>query len=157
MILAIDPGTTQSAWVLMDEQYRPLGFAKEDNTKVKAHIATLAATPNYLDAVVVEMMSSYGMPVGKEVLDACVWIGRFIEACPDKTRCATILRREVKLNLCHSARAKDGNAIQALKDRFGDKGTKAAPGWFYGFKADCWQAYALGVTWLDGCEFTEVH
>ena len=29
------------------------------------------------------------------------------------------------------------------------KGTKKAPGWFYGFSGDMWQAYALGVTYID--------
>ena len=38
---------------------------------------------------------------------------------------------------------------QALKDRFGDKGTKKKPGHFYGFSKDIWQAYALGVYWID--------
>ena len=28
-------------------------------------------------------------------------------------------------------------------------GTKAEPGWFYGFRADVWQAYALAVYVAD--------
>jgi hypothetical protein len=52
-------------------------------------------------------------------------------------------------------RAKDSNIRQSLVDRFAPgernygKGTKAKPGFFYGFAADAWQAYALGVTYLD--------
>jgi hypothetical protein len=44
----------------------------------------------------------------------------------------------------------------AIVDRFASgqpnrgKGTKAKPGWFYGFRADIWQAYALAVLVADG-------
>ncbi len=94
------------------------------------------------------MIASYGLAVGKEVFETCVWIGRFIECfkCPFTWY---IYRKEEKMNLCGSMKAKDSNIRQALIDRFGVVGTKREKGWFYGFKKDIWSAYAVGVTFLD--------
>ena len=86
----------------------------------------------------------------------CVWIGRFIEqlsCCCDIVQ--TLPRQTVKAHLCQSVRAKDSNVRQALVDRFAPgetnygKGTKKAPGFFYGFSADIWQSFALAVTYND--------
>lgn len=93
------------------------------------------------------MIASYGMPVGKEVFETCVWIGKFAQASNLKEK--YIYRKDEKMNLCHSMKAKDSNIRQALIDRFGPVGTKKNPGWFYGFKADIWSAYAVGITYLD--------
>ena len=103
------------------------------------------------------MVASYGMAVGQTVFDTCVWIGRFYELWSQWCDVHKMFRKEIKMNLCGQTRAKDSNIRQALVDRFsyerhaakGGKGTKADPGWFYGFKSDVWQAYALGVTWID--------
>lgn len=102
---------------------------------------------NCVGDIVIEMIASYGMPVGKEVFETCVWIGKFAEASGMKEN--YIYRKDEKMNLCHSMKAKDSNIRQALIDRFGIVGTKKNPGWFYGFKADIWQAYAVGITYLD--------
>ena len=102
------------------------------------------------DLLVIEMIASYGMPVGKEVFDTCVWIGQFKEIATMKNKKVEyIYRKDEKMNLCNSMKAKDSNIRQALIDRFGVVGTKKNPGWFYGFKKDIWQAYAVGVTYLD--------
>jgi hypothetical protein len=96
------------------------------------------------------MVASYGMAVGKEVFDTCVWIGIFKEVARRTGMSVQhIYRKDIKLNLCGQVKAKDANVRQALIDRFGVVGTKKNPGWFYGFKADVWAAYALAVTYLD--------
>lgn len=102
------------------------------------------------DITVIEMVASYGMPVGKEVFDTCVWIGRFTQQADEIGKeYKYIYRKDEKMNICNSMKAKDSNIRQALIDRFGEVGTKKNPGWFYGFKTDIWQAYAVGVTYLD--------
>jgi hypothetical protein len=161
-ILAIDPGNTESAWVVVDATTRrPLHFAKQPNADVLRICYGYGPNVTY-DHVAIEMIRSYGMAVGAEVFETCVWIGRFTEALtvPDTASIGAVdtdlvYRSEVKLHHCHSTKAKDSNVRQALVDRFATgqpnhgKGTKAEPGWFYGFRADVWQAYALGVYIAD--------
>lgn len=80
------------------------------------------------DLLVIEMIASYGMAVGKEVFDTCVWIGRFKEtAIMNHKKVEYIYRKDEKMNICHSMKAKDSNIRQALIDRFGEVGTKKNP------------------------------
>ncbi len=143
-ILAIEAGNEESAYCLIyTKTYKPMEFGKIDNTMMLIKLKELK-----YDKLIIEMIASYGMAVGASVFDTCVWIGRFIQ----RRDCADfeyIYRKEEKMNLCYSMKAKDSNIRQALIDRFGDVGTKKNPGWFYGFKKDIWAAYAVGVTWLD--------
>lgn len=139
-ILAIDPGNIESAYCVIDSKtYKPLGFNKIKNETLE--VGFWNQNQYKIDKLVIEMIASYGMPVGKEVFDTCVWIGRFIEAYDKDYK--FIYRKDEKMNLCHSMKAKDSNIRQALIDRFGVVGTKKKPGWFYGFKKDIWSAYAV--------------
>lgn len=152
-ILAIDPGNIESAYCVIDaDTYKPLLFGKEENNKILEKISKYQLF-NCFDEIdfVIEMIASYGMPVGKEVFDTCVWIGRFAERMMrfHVDEVYYIYRKEEKINLCGSMKAKDSNIRQALIDRFGVVGTKKNKGWFYGFKKDIWSAYAVGVTYLD--------
>lgn len=141
MIVAIDPGNEYSAYCVIDpETYKPIRFAKLKNHDLKQAL--------WKTDTVIEIVESYGMPVGVEVFQTCVWIGRFIEVIGEEN-VWTIGRKEIKLHICGTVRAKDSNIRQALMERFGDKGTKNNPGWFYGFKEDVWSAYAIGVTYID--------
>lgn len=156
MILAIDPGNEKSAYVLMSKGLRPLEFKKTGNDAILKRIPLLMDM--YGDfTLAIEMVASYGMPVGREVFETCFWAGMFWQAANVKEK-RLIYRMDEKLNLCHDSRAKDANIRQALIDRFAPgvpnngKGTKKNPGWFYGFSADVWQAYAVGVTCADMME-----
>jgi hypothetical protein len=157
-LLAIDPGNTESGWVVIDVDTRqPVAFDRTPNDELRRSIRS----GNFDDCnhVVIEMVASYGMAVGADVFETCVWIGRFDEAFPPPlTRVELVKRLAVKVHHCHSARATDANIRQALVDRFAHgqpnhgKGTKAQPGWFHGFHRDIWQAYALAVYAADTCQ-----
>ena len=154
-IIAIDPGNIESAYCVIDSKtYKPLEFDKIKNETLEAGFWN--QNQYKIDKLVIEMIASYGMAVGKEVFDTCVWIGRFIElASLQAIEVEYIYRKDEKMNLCHSMKAKDSNIRQALIDRFGQVGTKKNPGWFYGFKKDIWSAYAVGVTYLDKLKESE--
>lgn len=151
IVLAIDPGNEQSAYVVLGEQGNLHSFAKLPNHSVLHNLPGMRDA-NLVDALAIEMIASYGMPVGREVFETCVWIGRFIEAWGGPY--TLVYRKDVKLHLCGQPRAKDSNIRQALIDRYGGKdravGKKATPGPLYGVSADVWSALAIAVTFADG-------
>lgn len=147
MILAIDPGPIESAYLVL-ENGNPLEFGKQPNDWIMEFLEE----DHVEQHLAVEMIASYGMPVGREVFETCVWIGRFIQAWGGSH--TLVYRRDVKLYLCNSARAKDGNVRAALIDKYGGKdkaiGKKATPGPLYGVSADVWSALAVAVTYSAG-------
>jgi hypothetical protein len=153
-IMAIDPGPTESAIVIL----QPNGTLKKAKVAnddlpdwLSWHGSGGAANSGLL---VVEMVASYGMAVGASVFDTCVVIGRIIEAyrhvAPSYRQVYLMRRADVKLQLCHqTTKVNDAVIRQRMIDEWGGKeraiGTKAKPGPLYGFAADTWQALALGV------------
>lgn len=143
-LLAIDPANVESGYCIIDtDTFKPIEFGKVDNY----YLLKLLSNHEKYDYVAIEMIGNMGMSVGKSVFETCVWIGRFIQS--SNTEYKYIYRREEKMNICGSMKAKDSNIRQALIDRFGEVGTKNNQGWFYGFKSDIWSAYAVGVTYID--------
>ena len=152
-VLAIDPGPSESAYVLFNGSIPYEGHVMP-NEELRRYVRAVGLPAD----VAIEGIACYGMPVGKETFDTCIWIGRFIEAHGGTH--SIIYRPEVKQHLCRSARAKDVNVRQALIDRFGpgkDKaiGRKASPGPLYGIKSHCWSALAVAVTWWDTKRLTQ--
>jgi hypothetical protein len=150
-LIAVDPGPTQSAYVSIDKTgWGPeiVGFGKIDNDAMRLMLIRMSSVGKSVMAI--EMIASYGMAVGAEVFETCVWIGRFIEACG--VPFVTMYRRDVKMFLCGNNSAKDANIRQALIDRYGGKekaiGKKKSPGPLYGIHDDVWAALALAETWI---------
>ena len=152
-VLAIDPGNTESGFCFIDsETYKPLQFGKVENWYLEKSVVL----QEKFDVMVIERIASYGMAVGREVFETCEEIGR-LSMLADLMGYwrRSVFRKDEKLTICGSPKANDANIRRALIDRFAKhdmkngKGTKNNPDWFYGFKADIWAAYAVGVTWLD--------
>ena len=153
MILAIDPGNTESAYVLYDRDTRtPVEFGKVLNEVLLEKLDELGG---HAEKMIIEMIACYGMPVGKSVFETCVWIGRFIQEW--KGEHELMFRRSVKMHLCNSVKAKDGNVRQAIIDRYlptgGGKvpqlGTKKEPGPLYGMAKDVWAAMGVAITYSN--------
>ena len=150
--LAIDPGPAQSGWCLLlgdellDSGVRPnadmLDFIKHRHFQI------------YPARVAIEMIASYGMPVGKEVFETCLWIGRFVQAWRDPDSVLLVYRKDVKMHLCGTVKAKDGNVRQAIIDLYPASGggatpqigTKAKPGPLYGVSSHAWPALGVALT-----------
>lgn len=146
-VLAIDPGPERSAWILLDGD-TVLSHGLEPN-------AIFAPPVHLAHEIAIECLACYGMPVGAEIFETAYWIGQLFERWKVRTRpVRRILRRDVKLHLCGSARAKDGNVRRAILDRYPrtgggacpQVGTKAQPGPLYGVRRDVWAALAVGIT-----------
>ncbi len=155
-ILAIDPGPVKSAYVWYDPREKtPDMFDLADNDAVLAAIETYFCHGNGNNIMAIEMIASYGMAVGASVFETCVWIGRFIEAWGGGWE--YVYRKDVKIHICGSMKAKDTNIRRALLDRYpatgGGKtpevGTIKQPGPLFGFKADMWAALAVAITFAE--------
>src|SRR6185503_10448693 len=86
-ILAIDPGPEQSAFVIWDG-VRVLDHAIVPNADLFRRLGNGVG----IHTCAIEMIASYGMAVGRETFETCVWIGRFIEKWRDYAGAADALR-----------------------------------------------------------------
>lgn len=173
VILAIDPGPTRSAWLVLRDGAPALvggtvtgepihvhGIAAVDDLLASLRVGGL---PNGLlcrpDVVVIEQIEPrYGLSPGWETLDTARIVGRFEEAAHPvpavRLRRSDILRHLGVVTRGPGKTSADAGVRAALLDRFGGKdaaiGRKAAPGPLYGIAKDVWSALAVAVTYADG-------
>lgn len=162
LILAIDPGPTESAFVIWD------GKAILNKGKVHNNGSLLWEIAHYgcghgdplscIDALVIEEVVSYGMPVGADTFKTVQWYGRYIQSWHmhhhgDEDRIFLVPRKTIVTHHCGVSKGKDANVRQALIDRLGKPGTKKNPGVTYGVKDDIWSALAIAL-WYDDVKGT---
>lgn len=166
-ILAIDPGSAQSAFVLYVPVGPPAGWEVRDHGKIANDelLRVLRGRPlsprqGYeVSVVAIEQIEPrYGLQAGWEVLDTARWVGRFEEAA-QPFHVVRLTRSEILTHLGVVTRGKDrvsadAGTRAALIDRFGGTkevaiGVKASPGPLYGIRADEWAAIAVAVTYQD--------
>lgn len=163
-LLAIDPGSTHTGWILMGPEGEVLEHGRHPNEVLLAwyreELVNDEETLDPGDLVVLEFMAPRGMLTSEHEFDALWWAGRLTEAL-ERTglvRVERISRQEVKFVLLgkHGVPKADAAVRAVLIDRYaagGGKdaaiGTKAHPGPLYGVRADEWAALAVACAWRD--------
>jgi len=175
MILAIDPGTYQSAYAVLDYRLPKIeDFGLLSNEDMLPELYNIWP---FVAVLAVEMVASYGMPVGKSTFETVFWAGRFWQASRAGKK-IKIYRQDVKLHLCKNPRANDSTIRQAIIDHYGPTkeeaiggkkcqrckgktwvgrdhepcpecdatGWKHKPGPLYGVSKDVWAAIGVGLT-----------
>jgi hypothetical protein len=154
MILALDPGPAQTGYCAYDGG-SVLAAGVMPNDEMLAYLERAHFRVNGY-RLAIEMIASYGMAVGREVFETCVWIGRFQQAWHKPEAVELVYRKDVKMHLCGTTKAKDANIRQALLDLFPrtgggatpQVGTKKQPGPLYGISTHAWPALGVAITAL---------
>ena len=174
-LLAIDPGSVQSAWVrvnLPPGEGPPLTWldldgqprqVREFNITANETVADIVRRFNPLCSdddrrVIIEDVKLYGVGpsspvVGESVIETAKWIGEF-RRCYRPAGVVLLDRRTIKRAVCGKANAKDKHVRQALIDLYGGSkraavGLKASPGPLYGWKSHLWSALAVAVAYQE--------
>jgi hypothetical protein len=148
-ILAIDPGSKESAFVVWD------GFnisckGKILNSEMLSviHEAHCESPADVSHVAIEQIVGSYGGNAGLEVMDTAYWSGRFAECWANRRGEQGLIRlprKTVVTHVCGQSRANDSNVRCALIDRVGGQGTKKQPGPTFGVSKDIWAALAVAV------------
>lgn len=171
IILGIDPGNKQSGFVTVSYDQKGSKIVECGVIQNEILLDKLGRTTAH--TIAIEWIQAMGMAVGKEVFETCMWVGRFAERAkgtqtlfpsgefpppsPEKIRLVApnvilIPRVQLKVHHCGTSRATDGNIAQSLRDKYGEKGTKKEPGYFYGMASHAWQAFAAAAMLMEGAE-----
>ena len=143
-ILAVDPGSSQSAWVWLDPD-RIVDHAKEANADVLAMLRIIGGT------VVIEDISPRQQPLGKEVADTLRWIGRFMEAAQRHAAVHLITRQAVTAyHIDGGTKDADKRIRAAIIERYGGGNPVKRDHVLHGITADQWSALAIGLAFQDG-------
>jgi hypothetical protein len=138
-VLALDPGTTKSAFIVWDgSRVRNSGIIEN------AALLELFKSGDLMpyDFAAIERMANMGQRVGEEVLATVWWSGRFYEALSRKSHVTRPYRTAIKKHL-GCGRGKDKDVRAALIAKWGEVGTKRNRGPLWGVSSHIWAALAV--------------
>lgn len=154
-ILGLDTGTEKTGWVIYDtNKHIVVDKGIYENNEVLTNV--LQSFSWLYDEVAIEMVASYGMPVGKETFETVYWIGRFAERANSLEKKVERYYKKTDINpaICFNSKANDSTIRRALLDMFprtggGSEpsiGTKKQQGALYGFNSHMYPALAVALT-----------
>lgn len=140
-ILAIDPGSVESGWVVYEDKL-VLASGVDPNHEVLLAVQSAVKA----DVLAIEMMKARGMPVSNDEFVTLVWIGRYQQAWRDPEAVRLVYRADVKMHVCGNMKANDTNIRAGLIEMVGPPGKKKAPGPTYGVSSHAWAALGVAET-----------
>lgn len=147
-VIGIDPGPKESAVVEWDGKLILLA----ENIPNEQLLGRMEEWVGGWQHLWIEGMQSYGVVMGGATVQTLMWIGRFIQNWKHVSGNREVFlcyRPKIKAHICGNAAAKDSHVAEALQDRLGPKGTKAAPGPTFGISKHLWSALAVATYGYD--------
>lgn len=113
-ILGIDPGSTKSGWILLEDQI-PKQWGWDENHKVAAKVKALSNKT----MLAVEYMHPRGQLMSKDALATMFELGRMTASIVDQKDIHKIDRKDVKMYLLGRANGTDPMIRQTIIDLYG--------------------------------------
>lgn len=143
LIVAIDPGTTVSAYLEWD------GVKIYDHRICDNHQVLNYLKQSPAEELFIEQLACMGQTIGREVLETAFWSGRFAQYWEERRSNGGLWRMIPRTTIKKHHKARNDTEMRAaLVIKYGQPGTKKNPGLTYGLKSHLWQAFAL-ATWVS--------
>jgi hypothetical protein len=149
LILAIDPGNIETAYVVWNPEKQEIKYKGKVNNAYM--VSFLKRNHAAFDIILIEMIASYGMAVGREVFDTCRFVGELEAYCKIfDAKYRLVYRKDVKMHHCGTMKSNDSAIRQQMILKYGEPGTEKKPGKItHGLKADMWQAFAIATYYTE--------
>jgi hypothetical protein len=152
LVMGIDAGNQRSGFAFIHPASLAIlevGDAANDELLARFPVLRLDRC-----AIAIEMMHNQGKRVGREIFEACVWIGRFAQHAREcGMHAELILRQAAKSHILRAIAGNDSELRSALVRLYGGTeaalGTKAAPGPLRGASSHAFAALAVARTFAQ--------
>ncbi len=152
MILGLDPGSVESAFVVY-QKGKIIDMGLIPNTDMRRKLVWLR-NKYHPDVLAIERLANYGKIVGADIMDTGFWAGRFVECWGFAF--IRVYRKKVKAYLGLGPNTNDAQVNKCVGDYFSPtgqtskgrpslKGVGKYPGPLYGVHDDIWAALAIAV------------